>query len=97
MLSVYSDESAGTDEKGDRAHRIFTERTALGKTKLRYEMSKESIAVVNQHYHDMKHQLMILSTMSDEDKRKAKLQDMESKLLLMMRWSEPEMNIWIPF
>ena len=50
------------------------------KTKLRYEMSKESIAVVNQHYHDMKHQLMILSTMSDEDKRKAKLQDMESKI-----------------
>ena len=50
------------------------------KTKLRYEMSKESIAVVNQHYHDMKHQLIILSTMSDEDKRKAKLQDMESKI-----------------
>ena len=36
--------------------------------------------MVNQHYHDMKHQLMILSTMSDEDKRKAKLQDMESKI-----------------
>lgn len=50
------------------------------KTKLRYEISKESIAVVNQHYHDIKHQLMILSTMSDEDKRKAKLQDMESKI-----------------
>ena len=50
------------------------------KTKLRYEMSKESMAVVNQHYHDMKHQLMLLSTMSDEDKRKAKLLDMESRI-----------------
>lgn len=50
------------------------------KTKLRYEMSKESIAVVNQHYHDMKHQIMILSTMSDEDKRKARLCDMESRI-----------------
>lgn len=38
------------------------------------------MAVVNQHYHDMKHQLMALSTMSDEDKRKAKLLDMESRI-----------------
>lgn len=59
----------------------FTKKEQLWqKTKLRYEMSKESMAVVNQHYHDMKHQLMALSTMSDEDKRKAKLLDMESRI-----------------
>ena len=74
-----------TNQRGQMKREIerieFSQKEQLWeKTKLRYEMSKESIAVVNQHYHDIKHQLMLLSTMSDEDKRKAKLQDMESRI-----------------
>ena len=61
-------------KKGDRAHRIFKQKEQLWEDKAALaRCQRESIAVVNQHYHDMKHQLMILSTMSDEDKRKAKL------------------------
>ena len=59
MLSVYSDESAGTDERETERIEFSQKEQLWEKTKLRYEMSKESIAVVNQHYHDMKHQLMI--------------------------------------
>lgn len=74
-----------TNQRGQMRREIerieFLQKEQLWeKTKLRYEMSKESIAVVNQHYHDMKHQMLILSTMSDEDKRKAKLFDMESRI-----------------
>ena len=74
-----------TNQRGQMRREIerieFLQKEQLWeKTKLRYEMSKESIAVVNQHYHDIKHQLMLLSTMSDEDKRKAKLLDMESRI-----------------
>ena len=50
------------------------------KSKIRYQISKESMAVVNQHFHDMKHQIKALSRMENSESRKAYLQEMESNI-----------------
>ncbi len=50
------------------------------KNKIRYQISKESMAVVNQHYHDMKHQIKALSRMENGENRQAYLTELESHI-----------------
>ncbi len=45
-----------------------------------YRIGKESIEVVNQKYHDLKHQIAILRSQSDTDKRNAYLDKMEEDI-----------------
>lgn len=50
------------------------------KNRIRYQISRESMAVVNQHYHDMKHQLKALSRMETGEQRKTYLKELESHI-----------------
>lgn len=50
------------------------------KNKIRYQISKDSMAIVNQHYHDMKHQLKALSLMENGESRQTYLQELESNI-----------------
>ena len=45
-----------------------------------YQASKESIEIVNQKYHDLKHQIAVLRAQSDPDKRNAYLDSMEEEI-----------------
>nr|MCR5100866.1 hypothetical protein [Butyrivibrio sp.] len=45
-----------------------------------YKIGKESIEVVNQKYHDLKHQIAVLRSQSDPDKRNAYLDKMEEDI-----------------
>lgn len=45
-----------------------------------YMIGKESIEVVNQKYHDLKHQIAVLRAQSDPDKRNAYLDKMEEEI-----------------
>jgi hypothetical protein len=45
-----------------------------------YQIGKESIEVVNQKYHDLKHQIAVLRAQSDPDKRNAYLDKMEEEI-----------------
>ncbi len=45
-----------------------------------YRIGKESIEVVNQKYHDLKHQIAFLRAQSDPDKRNAYLDQMEEEI-----------------
>ena len=45
-----------------------------------YRIGKESIEVVNQQYHDLKHQIAVLRAQSDPDKRNAYLDEMEEEI-----------------
>lgn len=45
-----------------------------------YRIGKESIEVVNQKYHDLKHQIAVLRSQSDPDKRNAYLDKMEEEI-----------------
>ncbi len=45
-----------------------------------YRIGKESIEVVNQKYHDLKHQIAVLRAQSDPDKRNAYLDKMEEEI-----------------
>ena len=50
------------------------------KNRIRYQISKDSMAIVNQHYHDMKHQIKALTLMENGESRKAYLQELESNI-----------------
>ncbi len=43
-----------------------------------YQQSKESIELVNQKYHDLKHQIAVIRAEQDEEKRNTYLEEMES-------------------
>ena len=59
----------------------FQQREQLWeKNRLQYQISKDSMAVVNQHYHDLKHQIRALADMTDNDKKKAYLSEMEENI-----------------
>lgn len=45
-----------------------------------YQIGKESIEVVNQKYHDLKHQIAVLRSQSDPEKRNAYLDQMEEEI-----------------
>ncbi len=45
-----------------------------------YRIGKESVEVVNQKYHDLKHQIAVLRAQSDPDKRNAYLDKMEEEI-----------------
>ncbi len=51
-------------------------------TQLRYQMSKDAMAVVNQHYHDMKHQINVLANMENDEKRRGILSEMENDIAI---------------
>ncbi|MCR5415364.1 MAG: GHKL domain-containing protein [Pseudobutyrivibrio sp.] len=51
-------------------------------TKMRYQMSRDAMAVVNQHYHDMKHQINVLSNMENDEKRRGILSEMENDIAI---------------
>ena len=52
------------------------------KKKMQYELSKETIAVVNQNYHDMKHKIAAINLMSQEEDRKKALQAIEDNIAM---------------
>ena len=49
-------------------------------TQIRYQFSKDAMAVVNQHYHDMKHQINALASMENDEKRRGILAEMENDI-----------------
>ncbi len=49
-------------------------------TQVRYQFSKDAMAVVNQHYHDMKHQINALANMENDEKRRGILSEMENDI-----------------
>ena len=49
-------------------------------TQVRYQFSKDAMAVVNQHYHDMKHQINVLANMENDEKRRGILAEMENDI-----------------
>ena len=57
-----------------RKERIWKE------TQFRYQLSKDAMAVVNQHYHDMKHQINVLANMENDEKRRGILTEMENDI-----------------
>ncbi|MCR4674399.1 MAG: ATP-binding protein [Lachnospiraceae bacterium] len=59
----------------------FRQKEQLWKdTKVRYEISKDAMAVVNQHYHDMKHQINALANMESDERRRGILSEMENDI-----------------
>ena len=61
----------------------FRQKEQLWKdTKARYEMSKDAMAIVNQHYHDMKHQISALANMESDEKRRGILAEMENDIAI---------------
>lgn len=68
------------NEKERRAFRI---KEQLWKdTQVRYQFSKDAMAVVNQHYHDMKHQINALANMESDEKRRGILSEMENDIAI---------------
>ena len=68
------------NEKERRAFRI---KEQLWKdTQVRYQFSKDAMAVVNQHYHDMKHQINALANMENDEKRRGILLEMENDIAI---------------
>ncbi len=51
-------------------------------TQVRYQFSKDAMAVVNQHYHDMKHQINALANMENDEKRRGILSEMENDIAI---------------
>lgn len=51
-------------------------------TQVRYQFSKDAMAVVNQHYHDMKHQINVLANMENDEKRRGILAEMENDIAI---------------
>jgi len=47
---------------------------------LQYQQSKESIALIDRKYHDLKHQIAVLRAEPDEEKRSAYLDEMENEI-----------------
>ncbi len=61
----------------------FQQREQIWKeTQVRYQMSKDAMAVVNQHYHDMKHQINVLANMENDEKRRGILSEMENDIAM---------------
>lgn len=47
---------------------------------LQYQQSRESIELINRKYHDLKHQIAFLRTETDEERKKAYLDEMEADI-----------------
>lgn len=62
---------------------VFQQKERLWKeTQVRYQLSKDAMAVVNQHYHDMKHQINVLANMENDEKRRGILAEMENDIAI---------------
>ncbi|MBE5896540.1 MAG: sensor histidine kinase [Lachnospiraceae bacterium] len=72
-------------ERGQVMTRIEEEEFALreklwAKKKMQYELSKDAMAIVNQNYHDIKHQIAAVNAMTSSESRQEALRKMEENI-----------------
>lgn len=78
-IFILSNQRAQLIRENERAE--FKVKEQIWKdTQARYEISKDAMAIVNQHYHDMKHQISALASMEDDEKRRGILSEMENDI-----------------
>ena len=61
-------------------HEIAALKNVLQNQYVQYRMSRESINLINQKYHDLKHQINALRSMDDPDKKNEYLDQMENSI-----------------